>query len=47
MADDRGRGVNEYIAKAKAKAKATLHEENPRLTKLEQAFRNKYLREGQ
>lgn len=45
MADDRGRGVNEYIAKAKAKALATLDDPEPRLTKLELAFRNKFLDE--
>lgn len=45
MADDRGRGVNEYIAKAKARAKATLHEEAPKLTKLELAFRQKFLQD--
>lgn len=43
--DDRGHGANDYIAKAKLKAKATLHEKAPKLTKLELAFHQKFLQE--
>lgn len=45
MADDRGRGVEKYIEKAKAKALQTLDEKSPRLTKLELAFRQKFLKD--
>lgn len=45
MSDNRGRGAADYIAAAKAKAKATLHEVNPKLTKLELAFRETLLKD--
>ena len=43
--DGRGSNYLEIIAAAKAKALATLNDPKPRLTKLELAFRNKFLDE--
>ena len=43
--DGRGSNYLEIIAAAKAKALQTLHDPEPRLTKLELAFRNKFLDE--
>lgn len=43
--DSRGSNYLEIIAAAKAKALETLDDPEPRLTKLELAFRNKFLDE--
>ena len=41
-----GTRPQEVIAAAKARAKAALNEENPKLTRLERAFYEAYLRHG-